>query len=193
MSFFFRGLDLREALTVETIKSTPKFRETYPSATTVKVVAKSGRQEKPVTIYWHDGNTRPPPDMLPDKINANYGETPGGTIIIGKDAMYVNGAVSLAGEEKFRSARQHAATKDLPETLPRVKNHHADFADAIRGGNRPLSDYDHSVPLTELVLLGCISQQVGGELKWDAQAGRFTNSEAANNLLKPQLRSGWEI
>jgi len=193
MSFFFRGLDLREALTVETIKSTPKFRETYPSATTVKVVAKSGRQEKPITIYWHDGNTRPSPDMLPPKIKANFGEAPGGSIIIGKDAMLVNSAFSLEGEEKFRGVGQHPVTKELPQTLPRVKNHHWDFAEALRGGNRPLSDYDHSVPLTELVLLGCISQQVDGELKWDAQAGRFTNSEAANSLLKPQLRSGWEI
>ena len=194
MSFFFRGLDLRETLTVETIKSTPKFRETYPSATTVKVVVKSGKQDKPVTVYWHDGNTRPSPDMLPDKIKSNYGEPPGGTVIIGKDAMYVNGAVSLADEEKFRGIGQHASTKELPQVLPRVKNHHWDFAEAIRGGaNRPLSDYDHSVPLTEMVLLGCISQQVEGELKWDAQAGRFTNSEAANNLLKPLVRSGWEI
>jgi len=194
MSFFFRGLDLRETLSVETIKSTPKFRETYPAATTVKVLVRSGKQDKPVTVYWHDGNTRPSPDMLPPKVTANYGEAPGGTIIIGKDAMYANGAVSLADEEKFRGIGQHAATKDLPQTLPRVKNHHADFAEAIRGGkDRPMSDYDHSVPLTEMVLLGCISQQVEGELKWDAQAGRFTNSEAANNLLKPQLRSGWEI
>jgi hypothetical protein len=195
MSFFFRGLDLRETLTVETIKSTPKFRETYPSATTVKLTVRSGRQQKPVTIYWHDGDTRPDREMLPAKINANFGgdKAPGGTIIIGKDAMFSNGAISLADEEKFKGIGQHAATKDLVQTLPRVKNHHWDFANAIRGGARPMSDYDHSVPLTEMVLLGCISQQVGGELKWDAKAGRFTNSEAANNLLKPQLRSGWEI
>jgi hypothetical protein len=194
MSFFFRGLDLRETLAVETVKSTPKFRETYPAATTVKITVRSGRQDKPVTVYWHDGDTRPSPDMLPDKIKASYGDTPGGTLIIGKDAMYVNGAVSLAGEEKFRGIAQHAATKDLPQTLPRVKNHHWDFAEAARGREgRPLSDHDHSVPLTEMVLLGCISQQVEGELKWDAAAGRFTNSDAANKLLKPQLRSGWEI
>jgi predicted dehydrogenase len=193
MSFFFRGLDLREALAVETIKSTPKFRETYPSATTVKMTVRRNGQEKPVTVYWHDGDTRPSPDMLPDKVKANFGETAGGTIIIGKDAMYANGAVALADEEKFRGIAPHAATKDLPHTLPRVKNHHWDFAEAIRGGARPMSDYDHSVPLTEMVLLGCISQQVEGELKWDAKAGRFTNSEAANNLLKPRLRSGWEF
>ncbi|MCL1919836.1 MAG: Gfo/Idh/MocA family oxidoreductase [Kiritimatiellaeota bacterium] len=193
MSFFFRGLDLREVLTAQTIKSTPKFRETYPAATTVKVVAKRAGQDKPVTIYWHDGDTRPDPDMLPAKVKANFGDKVGGTVIVGNAAMFANGAVSLADEEKFRGIAQHAATKDLPQTLPRVKNHHWDFAEAIRGGARPLSDYDHSVPLTELVLLGCISQQIDGELKWDAKAGRFTNSDAANNLLKPLVRSGWEI
>jgi hypothetical protein len=43
------------------------------------------------------------------------------------------------------------------------------------------------------VLLGCISQQVPGELLWDASACRFKNSEAANALLKPHVRKGWEI
>jgi hypothetical protein len=81
----------------------------------------------------------------------------------------------------------------MPATLPRVRSHHWEFAEAIRGGKRPFSDYDHSVPLTELVLLGCISQQVPGELKWDAQKGRFTNSEAANKLLTPHIRPGFEI
>lgn len=63
----------------------------------------------------------------------------------------------------------------------------------LRPLNRPFSDYDHSAPLTELVLLGCISQQVEGELKWDTRHGRFTNSEAANALLTPHIRSGFEI
>jgi hypothetical protein len=30
-------------------------------------------------------------------------------------------------------------------------------------------------------------------LKWDAQKGRFTNSEAANKLLTPHIRPGFEI
>jgi len=193
MSFFFRGLDLREVLTVETVKSTPTFKETYPLATTVKIVAVSARQATPVTIYWYDGKTLPDPEKLPAKIIASYGKTVGGTLIIGKNGIFVNDALSLASEDKFRGILQHEATKNMPVTLPRVRSHHWEFAEAIRGGKRPFSDYDHSVPLTELVLLGCISQQVSGELKWDAQKGRFTNSEAANKLLIPHIRPGFEI
>ena len=78
-------------------------------------------------------------------------------------------------------------------TLPRVQGHHWEFAEAIRGGARPFSDYDHSVPLTEMVLLGCISQRVAGPLEWNQAEGRFTNSEEANALLRPYVRHGWSI
>ena len=64
---------------------------------------------------------------------------------------------------------------------------------AVRGGARPFSDVDHSVPLTEAVLLGCISQRVAGRLDWDAANGRFTNAEEANALLRPHVRHGWSI
>ncbi len=193
MSFFFRGLELREVLSVETVKTTEKFSETYPAATTVKVVAVSALQKKPITIYWYDGKTTPEAGVLPAKITKSFGQSVGGVIIIGEEGMYVNGAISLKSDERFRGIAQHAATKDLPITLPRVKNHHWEFAEAIRGGGRPFSDYDHSVPLTELVLLGCISQRIAGELKWDAKKGVFTNSDAANALLKPYIRDGWTI
>ena len=117
----------------------------------------------------------------------------GGTLIVGDKGTWYNGAISLNGEDKFVGSGAHSATKDLPITLPRVKNHHWEFAEAIRGGAKPFSHFDHSVPLTEMVLLGCISQRIEGELKWDQKAGRFTNSEAANALLKPYVRDGWKI
>ena len=63
----------------------------------------------------------------------------------------------------------------------------------MRGGAKPFSHIDHSVPLTEAVLLGCISQRVAGKLDWDADKGRFSNSDEANALLVPYVRPGWEI
>ena len=125
---------------------------------------------------------------------ATWGSMPaGGVLIIGDKGMYMNGAVCMTGEPKFRGFAQHEATKDIPVTLPRVKSHHWEFAESIRGGARPYSHIDHSIPLTEAVLLGCVSQQIAGELKWDAAACRFVNSEDANKLLKPYLRGGWQI
>lgn len=192
MSFFFRGLDLRDVQSAETVKTTEKFPETYPCATTVKLTVRSGRQKRPVTVYWYDGKTKPEPEVCP-KAAATWGGIPGGTLIIGDKGMYCNDAVCMKDDAKFRGMAQHEATKDLPVSLPRVKSHHWEFVEAIRGGAKPFSHIDHSVPLTELVLLGCISQQVAGELKWDASACRFTNSEEANRLVRPYVRDGWKI
>ena len=49
------------------------------------------------------------------------------------------------------------------------------------------------MPLTEAVLLGCISQRIPGRLDWNAAKGRFSNSAEANALLVPYVRPGWEI
>jgi len=193
MSYFFRALKLREVLTAETVKTTDKFAETYPSATTVKLVVRSDSQQQPITVYWYDGNTKPANGVCPEAVTT-WGNMPGGSVlIIGSKGKLLNDAVCMKGEPKFRGFAQHDATKGVPVTLPRVKNHHWEFAEAIRGGAKPYSHFDHSVPLTEMVLLGCISQRVPGELKWDAGACRFTNSKEANQLLKPYVREGWKI
>ena len=73
----------------------------------------------------------------------------------------------MKGDAKFVRHQDHPATRELPQSLPRVLNHHWEFAEAIRGGARPFSDIDHSVPLTEAVLLGCIAQRVPGKLAWN--------------------------
>ncbi len=193
MSYFFRALRLRETLSAETVKTTEKFKETYPAATTVKLVVRSDSQPQPVTIYWYDGNTKPADEVCPQAV-ATWGNMPGQSVlIIGDKGAMMNDAVCMKGEAKFRGFAQHEATKDTPVTLPRVKNHHWEFAESIRGGAKPFSHIDHSIPLTEAVLLGCVSQQVSGELKWDAQACRFTNSKEANTLLRPHVRDGWQI
>jgi hypothetical protein len=49
------------------------------------------------------------------------------------------------------------------------------------------------VPLTELVLLGCVAIRAGGYLKWDGPAMRFTNSRDANRLVKPDYQNGWAL
>lgn len=193
MSFFWRALDLQEAISAECVKTTPKFNETYQAASTVKLVVKSGKQSSPVTIYWYDGKTKPAPEVCPEAV-ATWGEIVlGSTLIIGEKGTMTRGAICMKGEERFRGYGQHSASSDIPQTLPRVKGHHWEFAEAIRGGAKTFSDIDHSVPLTEAVLLGCVSQRIPGELLWDHPNMRFTNSDNANQLLKPHIRPGWSI
>lgn len=38
-----------------------------------------------------------------------------------------------------------------------------------------------------------ITGETGQKLKWDAAAERFTNSDEANQFLRPPMREGYEI
>lgn len=192
MSFFWRGLDMRETVSVETVKTTRMFPETYPSATTVKILVRGARQKDPVAVYWHDGNTSPDPEFCLGLTNGRLSRM-GGTTIVGSKGVWWNGNVKMNGDGKFVRHQEHPATRDIPQSIPRVKGHHWEFAEAVRGGARPFSDYDHSVPLTETVLLGAISQRVPGRLVWNQAQGCFDGSEAANALLRPHIRHGWTI
>ncbi|MBA7651937.1 hypothetical protein ES703_59766 [subsurface metagenome] len=45
-----------------------------------------------------------------------------------------------------------------------------------------------------MVLLGVIAMRVGDKkLLWDSENMRFTNSEEANELIKPAYRKGWSL
>ena len=78
--------------------------------------------------------------------------------------------------------------------------HYAEFLDAIRGDgvvyddthSRCFSDVDASIPIMESVLVGVMSQRVAGRLAWDSAAQRF-DSEAANALMRPYIRKGFEF
>ena len=174
------------------IKTTQTFSETYPCATTVKILVRSAKQKDPIAIYWYDGNTAPDPETSRRLSNGRF-ERMGGTTIVGEKGIWWNGQVKMNGDEKFVRHQNNPATRDIPQSIPRVRGHHWEFAEAVRGGARPFSDWDHSVPLTEMVLLGCISQRVPDRLDWDAKANRFTNSDAANKLLTPYIRPTWTI
>jgi hypothetical protein len=45
----------------------------------------------------------------------------------------------------------------------------------------------------QAILMGAIAERIGGKLYWDSTQMRFTNSSAANDLIKPNFRKGWEI
>lgn len=115
-----------------------------------------------------------------------------------------NGAVFVGSKGLLSTVERGEGVKLLPEdkwkdyTLPsqvltRSPGHMADWVRACKGGDMSCSDFSISVPYVEWVLLGVIAFRVPGKLMWDGKAGRFTNSEEANKLLKPTFRKGWEL
>ena len=58
----------------------------------------------------------------------------------------------------------------------------------------PCSTFEYGGALTEMVLLGVLAIRMKDQrLEWDSQNLRFTNNEAANELLRIQYRDGWTL
>jgi hypothetical protein len=81
---------------------------------------------------------------------------------------------------------------DLPKITGKHSGHHENFVLACRGEEQTRSSFDVAGPLTQVFMLGVIAQRLGGKLKFDPSASRFTNSDEGNRLLNPPPRAGWE-
>lgn len=82
-----------------------------------------------------------------------------------------------------------------PATLPRVVGGPMkEWLDAIaRTGPMPGSNFEYSVPLSEMVLLGVLAMRTGKKIVWDGKAGRVTNDKALNDLVAIKARAGWKV
>jgi hypothetical protein len=77
---------------------------------------------------------------------------------------------------------------------PEGKNHYLEFVEACRGNGQTSTSFDYSGPLTEAVLLGCLSTRFPRQtLEWDAAQLRVTNVAEANTFVRRRFRAGWEV
>ncbi len=165
----------------------------YPPAAkfTFEFPAKPGRG--PVKLIWYDGNNSipKPKDFPADE------KVPGtGAIIMGEKGMIVHGSHGGGGCHLVPDSlmEQHSGKNAPAQKLARVKGHAWDWADAIRNGRKAGSNFGYGGPLTQVALLGLIALRFPGQtLKWDDQAMRFTNNDAANAYVNPAYRAGWKL
>ena len=142
-----------------------------------------------------------------------------GTVLM-QDDYGAKCAISLEDEKAYTDIFEHEAGKAVPRSIPFcvgssaaavgkstvemkgfAEGHYREFVDAVRGeGNwyeqthsRCFSDIEYCVPQMEGILVGCIAQQVPGRLVWDAATQSFGANAAANALVKPFIRAGWEF
>ncbi len=201
MNVPFNGLKLADVQTAECIRIEGKNNETYPNKSIVKLQYAPRFGMPAVNLFWYDGNLKPSAEMMPQVI-ATLGQVPNtGCLIIGDKGVLVStndygqeAYVALKGEEKMKSTMKHEAFANIPQTIGRCKggNHYLEFVNACKGEGSCFSDVGVSVPMMEGMLVGTIAQQIPGKLVWNSGAQAFVNNAAANALVKPFIRQGWE-
>lgn len=138
-----------------------------------------------VTITWYDGDRRPP-----QEVQALLGKrkiSDQGSIYIGTEGVLYSPYIAqpvLLPEEKF-----------VGKTISQVEgaNHYHQFVDAVLGQGKTSAPFAYAGPLTEMVLLGCLSTRFPNQaLTWDPVAMKVTNHAAANPFVRRTYRKGWE-
>ncbi len=190
--FWALDLDLPTAVTAETKGYDPvAHAEFYPQGSRITYEFPAKGDRGPVKIVWHDGDFAIP---RPDELEEGRNVVGTGAVVIGEKGKIMHGSHG-AGECRIIPEAKMREFGKPEEKIPRVRGgHQHDWLDAIREGRPAGSTFAYGGALSEIGLLGMIAiRRSGVRLEWDAEAMRFTNDEAANALVNPPARKGWEI
>jgi predicted dehydrogenase len=144
----------------------------------------------PITMHWYSGTRHipRPPELEADEKNVDTG-----AVVVGDRGTIVYGSHG-AGQVRLIPQARMDAYKHPAQKIPRVKEHHWDWLQAIKNGKKAGSDFSYGGPLTEIALLGVIAIKMPGtKLEWDAQKMQFRNCADANQWINPPYRQGWNL
>jgi hypothetical protein len=78
--------------------------------------------------------------------------------------------------------------------LARSPGNEREWLDACKGGKvKPGGNFEFSGMVTETLLLGNVATRSGQKLAWDREKMSVTNLDAAQKLVQPDRRSGWDL
>ena len=189
----FWALDLGAPSTVQAEVKNYDFKtqgDAYPKGEIITYEFPAKGKRGPVTLHWYSGTEKIP---RPPELDADEKDIDTGGVVIGDKGKMVYGSHGASHVRLIPQAKMDAYKKP-DKTIPRVREHHWDWLQAIRNGKKSGSDFSYGGPLTEVALLGVIAIKLAGKkLEWDAKAGRFKNAPEANQYLNPPYRKGWSL
>jgi len=138
-----------------------------------------------LTLNWYNGNLRPSKEVLESCGIESLNDQ--GSIYIGTEGVLYSPYIAMPTVTKGKN--QGKAVTKVPG-----ENHYLQFVEAIRGNAKTSAPFDYAAPLTEMVLLGCLSTRFPKtKLEWDADAMKITNHAEANPFVRREYRKGWEV
>ena len=154
--------------------------------------------QPPVRMVWADGGLMAPRhELIPDNVQLDRG---GGVIIIGEKGILMHETYGK-NPRIFPESLMEAARK-VPQKYERIMTdnkgdalHRMNFAKACKGEAKPSSPFEYASKLTETMVLGIVALKTGQgvQIKYDGEAGRVTNVDAANQYLQREYRKGFTL
>lgn len=163
----------------------------YPMASTMHFQFPARGDMPSMDIDWYDGVKNLPP--IPEEFAGREANKPG-KFIYSKDTVFQGNSHSdplqIIPYEKMRALLEAGA---VPRDFGKNSNHYENFLLACRGDEQARSPFEVAGPLSQMLVLGCLAQRLGGTLAFDRETKQITNNTLANELLAgPPPRKGWE-
>lgn len=163
----------------------------YPMASTINFQFPARGEMPAMDIDWYDGAKNLPP--IPEEFAGRKVNQPG-KFIYSKEIVFQGNnhsdPLQIIPYEKMRALLEAGA---IPRDFGKNSNHYENFLLACRGDEQARSPFEIAGPLSQMLVLGCISQRVGGTLEFDRETRQITNNTLAGELLAgPPPRKGWE-
>jgi predicted dehydrogenase len=175
----------------------------FPQASTIEFKFPEREGMPPCVVTWYDGVDNKPlvepeyGDLVKDEATGESTRKPvtikrPGKIIYSRDLVFQGGShadvLQIIPREKFMEMRT-----TLPRFPQRQSNHYENFLLACKGEEETRSPFSVGAPLTQVFNLAILAQRLGEPLQFDRSTRQVTNSKAANALLDPAPRKGWEM
>lgn len=139
-----------------------------------------------LTLTWYDGKLRPSAE-----VQALLGKTKlsdQGSLYIGTTGVLYSPYIAMPSVYKDGKQVEANITK-VPGD-----NHYLQWVEAARGNGKTSAPFDYAGPMTETVLIGCLSTRFPNQkLEWDGKNMVVTNVKEANQFVRKSYRKGWEV
>ncbi|MGA3180628.1 MAG: Gfo/Idh/MocA family oxidoreductase [Verrucomicrobiota bacterium] len=223
----FRALKLGYPTEVEA-ETVDLTKDCYPIKSKIRFQFPAREGLAPVTFRWydggnrtaiqtrrpyHDGNNKPPPEVMADVVAKMDKAPDSGCLMVGDkgqifspDDYGTKFFLKLKDDKEFLNSPDHPALPSIPQTIPRNRfmnednprhsnnlAHHREWIQACKGGPLPYSNFDIAAYLTEIILLGCVAIRAGKTLQWDGPNMRAKNAPEARPFVHPAFRKGWGL
>ena len=173
----------------------------WPRGATIKYHWKNHPRVGDLTMNWYEGRGLNDLQNLP-AVPAALGDIKFGSVgflIIGADGVIYNKADQCKDPQIFPEKRREEFLASPPAQKyarsPKAGAPQEEWTLAIKNG-KPfefMSQFDYSVPLTELCLVGGLAMRMGQPIDWDSAKLQVTGQpDAARFIKRPVYRPGWE-
>ncbi len=194
MDMPFWALDLKHPVSVEA-ESEGNTYLSGPISSVITYRFPAGKYSHELDFKWYDGSKEhrrmPPPHVFEGTQFDPDSAKKVDCILIGDKGKFLfqRGTTRwfVYPEDRLESF------EESPQTVRRVPNEDVEWVEACKGGPAALSNFDHSGPFTETVLLGNLAIRLGKKIAWDGPNMRALNAPEADQLIRRPYRRGWEI